>query len=156
MNSHRFDDLVGTREQRERHVEAECPGGLQVDHQLVLNRRLHRQVGGLFSFEDAVDVAGGFPEHISQIDAIRNQAPIFCLPFIRIDRRQAVLGRKRNDSFVMVTGKGVSTYHETAIGFACKCCYRLLKIALVTDGSGNHFDHKRCARCLGIAEVLPT
>jgi hypothetical protein len=68
--------------------------------------------------------------------------------------KQAVLGRKRNDSFVMVTGKGVSTYHETAIGFARKGCYRLLKIALVTDGSGNHFDHKRCASCLGVAEVL--
>ena len=39
-------------------VEAERLGGLEVDHQLVLGRRLHRQVGRLLALEDAVDVAG--------------------------------------------------------------------------------------------------
>jgi hypothetical protein len=39
-------------------VEAERLGGLEVDHQLVLGRRLHRQVGRLLALEDAIDVAG--------------------------------------------------------------------------------------------------
>ena len=39
-------------------VEAERLGGLEVDHQFVLGRRLHRQVGWLLALEDAVDVAG--------------------------------------------------------------------------------------------------
>ena len=42
-------------------VEAERLGGLEVDDQLVLGRRLHRQVGRLLALEDAVDVAGRLP-----------------------------------------------------------------------------------------------
>ena len=33
-------------------------GSLEVDHQLVLDRRLHREVGRLLAPEDAIDVAG--------------------------------------------------------------------------------------------------
>src|ERR1700746_3410480 len=36
-----FNHLVGAGEQRWRHVEAERLGGLEIDHQRVLSRRLH-------------------------------------------------------------------------------------------------------------------
>jgi hypothetical protein len=39
-----FDYLVGTREQRGRHGEAKRLRCLEVDHKLLLGRRLHRQV----------------------------------------------------------------------------------------------------------------
>ena len=53
-----FDHLVGAGEHAGGIVEAERLGGLEVDHQLVLGRRLHRQVGRLLALEDAIDVAG--------------------------------------------------------------------------------------------------
>jgi hypothetical protein len=39
-------DLISPREERGRHIEPEGLRGLQVDHQLVFRRRLHREVGG--------------------------------------------------------------------------------------------------------------
>ena len=53
-----FDHLVGGREQRLWNFEAQRLGGFEVDHQLVLGRRLHRQVGGLLALEDAINIAG--------------------------------------------------------------------------------------------------
>jgi hypothetical protein len=67
-----LDHLVGAREQRRPHIEAEGFGCLEVDHQFILGRCLHRQVGRLLAPEDAVDVAGGAPELVDQISAIRD------------------------------------------------------------------------------------
>jgi len=55
-----FDHLVGGREQRRRHSEAEHPGGLGVDDQFELRRLHHRQVRGLRALEDAAGINAEF------------------------------------------------------------------------------------------------
>jgi hypothetical protein len=48
-----FDHLVGTREQRRRHVEAECFGGFKIEDGFVFGRLHHRQIGDLLALENA-------------------------------------------------------------------------------------------------------
>src|SRR5262249_36782951 len=53
-----FNYLVGASMQSCWHIKTEGLGGLEIDHQFVLGRRLHREVARLFALEDAIDVAG--------------------------------------------------------------------------------------------------
>ena len=62
-----FDHLVGARQHGRRHGEAERLGGLEVDHQLELDRGLDRQVGRLLALEDAIDIAGRLPELVAPV-----------------------------------------------------------------------------------------
>src|SRR5215468_5021031 len=51
-----FDHLIGALLQKERHVQAERLGGLDVDDKLELDRGLDRKIGRLFSAQDAVNI----------------------------------------------------------------------------------------------------
>ena len=54
--------------------EAEGLGGLEVDHQFELGRRLHRQVGGFLAFEDAIDIACRASVLVDEIRPVGDQA----------------------------------------------------------------------------------
>src|SRR5262245_15987633 len=51
-----FDYFVGLRKQRRWHRYAQRLRSLEVDHQLVLGRRLYRKIGRLLAFENTIDV----------------------------------------------------------------------------------------------------
>ena len=65
--------LVGEREQRRRHGNAERLGSLEIDDQLVLGRLLYRKIGGLLAPEDAIDIAGGSAMLIEEIGAVGDE-----------------------------------------------------------------------------------
>ena len=96
--SRSFDHLVGPNEQLVRYGQAKRLGGLEVDRQLVLGRRLHRKVGRLLALEDAIDVAGRAPELVDHISPIGDQAAVErCPPFDRGPRvvEPSMYGRAR-------------------------------------------------------------
>src|SRR5262245_15583047 len=81
-----FDPLVGAGKHRCGQVEAERLGGLEVDHQIVLGRRLHRQVGRLLASENAVDVSGGTTIPVDLISSIRDQTAASDKMAFEVDR----------------------------------------------------------------------
>src|SRR5262245_9308438 len=52
-----LDHLVGAGEQRWRHFDGEGSGSLQVNHELVLGRVLHREISWPLTLENAVNVS---------------------------------------------------------------------------------------------------
>jgi hypothetical protein len=115
-----LDYLVGAGEQRVRHIEAERLGCLKIDDQLILGRGLHRKVRGLLPLENAVHVASRSPGLLQNIIAIRDQAAAGDEATPVIDRRQFVLGRKRDDQFAMGHCQRARRQDEAAIWGAGK------------------------------------
>src|SRR5215470_9001740 len=72
-----FDHLVGTGKKRGRHDEAERLSGLEVDSKHKGRCLLHRQLGGLGSLDDLMDVKSTAPERSVHIRTVAQKAARF-------------------------------------------------------------------------------
>jgi hypothetical protein len=84
---------VGEQGRRER--DAERLGGLEVDHEFVLRRRLYRQVGRLLAFKNAIDVAGGETIRIDGVITVGDQPAGGGEVAFIVDRGQPIPRRQR-------------------------------------------------------------
>src|SRR5262249_38896147 len=89
------------------HVKRERLSCFQIDHQLVLGRRLHRQVGRLLALEDAIDIAGRTPALVDEIRSVGNQAARVGKATFVVDCRQLVPGCERDDQVAMKRRDGL-------------------------------------------------
>ena len=96
-------------------VEAERLGGLEIDHQLVLGRRLHRQVGRLLALEDAVDVAGRAPVLVDEIRSIGDQTAAGDVVARVSNHGQLVADRQRGDQVAMQPGQRARRHDQAAV-----------------------------------------
>src|SRR5262245_354277 len=62
-----FKDFIGAGEDRMRHGEPERLSSLEIDYQLVLSRRLYRQIGGFLALKDTIDVVSSLPVRFNRV-----------------------------------------------------------------------------------------
>src|SRR5262249_39740943 len=84
-----------------RYVEADLFGGLPINNQFELGWGLHRQLGRLGTFENAVNIGGRTLKQIVDIDSIRDQPLPFHHETIWIDGRDTVARCESDDQLVM-------------------------------------------------------
>jgi hypothetical protein len=77
-----FDHLVSAGEHGRGNVDAERLGRLEIDHQLVLGRRLHRKISRFLALEDAVDVSGRAPMQVDSVGPVGDETSVWSAPLI--------------------------------------------------------------------------
>src|SRR6266702_4795932 len=116
-----LDHLVRPRQHRLRDRQAESLGGLEVDDQLVLDRRLHRKVGWLRTLEDEIDIASRAPKIIGQVNSVGQEAAEFSEETVRIDGRKMIASRQRCDLYAMSIREAIRHHDKATIRLARLC-----------------------------------
>src|SRR5215475_10336665 len=92
-----FDHLVGAGEKRFRNGQSKGLCSLEVYDQLEFGRQLNRQVRGIRTLENEIDIRCCAPEQIRRIVAERYQASALREVAIAVNRREAVSDRQLDD-----------------------------------------------------------
>src|SRR5262249_46258441 len=110
-----FDHVVGALLENPRHVETECFGGLEVDHQLELDRCLAGKLARLLALEDAIDTGCCVPYLIERVTSVGQQAADLSEVTERIDGREAVASRQQGDLGAMAGREDIRHHDQTTI-----------------------------------------
>jgi hypothetical protein len=131
-----LNDLISPREERGGHIEPEGLRGLQVDHQLVAGRRLHREVGGLRPLQDAVHVFGCLSVLVDEISSKRDEAAGSNEMPVELDSRQLILGCERNDQLAMYGCQCTAGHDDAAIRHPGECSNISLNVISISHPDG--------------------
>src|SRR5665811_483744 len=88
-------------------VEAERLGGLEIDHQLELDRGLDGKLARLDALEDAIGIGRRAPKIIGHVISVGQQAAEFSEKTVRIDGGEAVASRERYHLCAMDVQEGI-------------------------------------------------
>jgi hypothetical protein len=151
--------VAGGRQERFRDGQTERLGGLEIDHQVVLCRRLHGQISRLLAPQDAIDVAGGLSILLDDTESIGDQTAIRDEETSRIHCGQLVLCCQHDDQTAMNRRRVGRRRDQTAIRRACESRDAVLDLTRVThvDRGDLHFERWRQrldSRKLGCAGAL--
>src|ERR1700758_817326 len=95
-----LDHLIGAGEKRLRNTQPECLRGIEIEYQLILCWRLHRQIGRLLALEDAIDVTGGAAVLIDRVCPISEEGAGEGERVV--DRGETVFGRESDDQVALL------------------------------------------------------
>ena len=115
-----LDHLIGAREQRDRRIEAERLGSLEIDDKFEFGCKLHWKIARLFPLEDAIDVRLSAPVKVDIVDAIGRQASAFYKVAKWVDGRQAVPGSQINNQVPVRGCEGASNHDQTHVRLSRK------------------------------------
>ena len=102
-----LDHLVGEREQPVRNLEAERLRGLEVDGQFELRGLYDRQVGGLFTLENATRVKSDLSVLLYQARSVTDEPARYCELTIREHDRNRVACAEGDELLNPVVEAGV-------------------------------------------------
>src|SRR5712691_5309812 len=109
-----FDDLVGASDQRQRDVDAERLGSLEVDDQLDFRDLLHWQLSRLIALENTTSQDASLAPGVAKVSSVGHQAASRCKLTILENRCNQVAQRKGGELFVPAVEKWIGAYHQRA------------------------------------------
>src|SRR5262249_8132662 len=106
------------------------------------------QVGRLLALEDAINVAGRLPILVQEIGPVRNKAAAGDVEALRIDSRQSMPGRQRDNQIAVSGCQSASRYDQTVIWGTREGRDSALDLAWIAYAEGAQLHPQRWRRCL--------
>src|SRR5262249_43640793 len=108
-----LDNLVRSRQHIRRNREADQLGCFQIDDELELRRLLYGKVGRLGSLQDFVDQSGGVSAIGTGARPVRHKTTAVHKISPSIYRRQPIISRKVDDSFLTGNSRRAQRHRES-------------------------------------------